>query len=80
MSVTVRFSLARPRPPSANRAPQLHTDLGDLKIELFCESVPKTAEVRAALPPPRCAAPADCRRTSSPSAPPASMTPRPSTA
>lgn len=22
----------------------LHTDLGDLKIELFCESVPKTAE------------------------------------
>jgi peptidyl-prolyl cis-trans isomerase-like 3 len=23
---------------------QLHTDVGDLKIELFCESVPKTAE------------------------------------
>ncbi|KAL7322044.1 Peptidyl-prolyl cis-trans isomerase cyp10, variant 2 [Mucor circinelloides] len=22
----------------------LHTDLGDLKIEVFCESVPKTAE------------------------------------
>ncbi|KAF9640379.1 Ribosomal protein L25/L23 [Lasiodiplodia theobromae] len=25
----------------------LHTDLGDLKIELFCESVPKTAEYDA---------------------------------
>jgi hypothetical protein len=24
----------------------LHTTLGDLKIEIFCESVPKTAEVR----------------------------------
>ena len=24
---------------------QLHTDLGDIKIEVFCESVPKTAEV-----------------------------------
>ncbi|KAL0142949.1 cyclophilin-like domain-containing protein [Mucor lusitanicus] len=22
----------------------LHTDLGDLKVEIFCESVPKTAE------------------------------------
>ncbi|KAG0349227.1 cytochrome P450 monooxygenase 4, partial [Gamsiella multidivaricata] len=22
----------------------LHTDLGDLKLEVFCESVPKTAE------------------------------------
>ena len=26
-------------------ASKLHTDLGDLKIEVFCESVPKTAEV-----------------------------------
>lgn len=24
----------------------LHTTLGDIKIELFCESVPKTAEVK----------------------------------
>lgn len=24
----------------------LHTRLGDLKIEVFCESVPKTAEVQ----------------------------------
>lgn len=24
----------------------LHTTQGDLKIEVFCESVPKTAEVR----------------------------------
>ena len=24
----------------------LHTNLGDLKIEVFCESVPKTAEVK----------------------------------
>ncbi|KAI1310794.1 Peptidyl-prolyl cis-trans isomerase cyp10 [Mortierella claussenii] len=24
----------------------LHTDLGDLKLEVFCESVPKTAEAR----------------------------------
>lgn len=23
----------------------LHTNLGDIKIEVFCESVPKTAEV-----------------------------------
>lgn len=25
----------------------LHTNKGDLKIEVFCESVPKTAEVRS---------------------------------
>jgi cyclophilin family peptidyl-prolyl cis-trans isomerase len=25
----------------------LHTSLGDIKIEVFCESVPKTAEVFA---------------------------------
>lgn len=25
----------------------LHTTLGDIKIEVFCESVPKTAEVGA---------------------------------
>jgi hypothetical protein len=24
---------------------QLHTDAGDIKIEVFCEAVPKTAEV-----------------------------------
>lgn len=24
----------------------LHTDLGDLKIELFCEDTPKASEVR----------------------------------
>jgi hypothetical protein len=24
----------------------LHTNLGDIKLEVFCESVPKTAEVR----------------------------------
>ena len=23
----------------------LHTSLGDIKVEVFCESVPKTAEV-----------------------------------
>lgn len=23
----------------------LHTNLGDIKVEIFCESVPKTAEV-----------------------------------
>lgn len=28
----------------------LHTTLGDIKIEVFCESVPKTAE--ASLPSP----------------------------
>lgn len=28
----------------------LHTTLGDVKIEVFCESVPKTAEVREAKP------------------------------
>ena len=26
---------------------QLHTDLGDMKLEIFCESVPKTAEVKS---------------------------------
>jgi cyclophilin family peptidyl-prolyl cis-trans isomerase len=26
----------------------LHTNLGDLKVEVFCESVPKTAEVISA--------------------------------
>jgi hypothetical protein len=27
----------------------LHTSLGDIKIEVFCESVPKTAEVPLSL-------------------------------
>ena len=27
----------------------LHTNLGDVKIEVFCESVPKTAEVSVSL-------------------------------
>jgi len=31
----------------------LHTSLGDLKIEVFCESVPKTAEVRVPVSLPR---------------------------
>jgi len=30
----------------------LHTSAGDLKIEVFCESVPKTAEVRETLGQP----------------------------
>ena len=30
----------------ADKLVQLHTDRGDVKIELFCESVPKTAEVK----------------------------------
>lgn len=30
----------------------LHTTLGDIKIEVFCESVPKTAEVRTPHPNP----------------------------
>lgn len=29
----------------------LHTSLGDIKIEVFCESVPKTAEVSSSSPP-----------------------------
>ena len=28
------------------QAVTLHTDLGDLKIELFCDETPKTCEVR----------------------------------
>lgn len=28
----------------------LHTSLGDIKVEVFCESVPKTAEVRNVFP------------------------------
>ncbi len=31
----------------------LHTTQGDLKIEVFCESVPKTAQVSMDLPPAR---------------------------
>ena len=34
----------------------LHTTLGDLKIEVFCESVPKTAEVSPRLCSILCAA------------------------
>jgi peptidyl-prolyl cis-trans isomerase-like 3 len=30
----------------------LHTNYGDVKIEVFCESVPKTAEVRILIPTP----------------------------
>ena len=30
----------------------LHTTLGDLKIEVFCESVPKTAEAKSFAPCP----------------------------
>lgn len=37
--------LFRPASLSADQLPQLHTDLGDIKIEIFCEAVPKTAEV-----------------------------------
>lgn len=54
MSVTVRLHL-RPTCPAAPHSQfisQLHTDLGDLKIEVFCESVPKTAEVRPLHFPP----------------------------
>lgn len=32
----------------------LHTSQGDLKIEVFCESVPKTAEVCLAKAPTCC--------------------------
>lgn len=31
----------------------LHTTHGDIKVEIFCESVPKTAEVRLPFPPPK---------------------------
>lgn len=30
---------------SLSKSVTLHTDLGDLKIEVFCEAVPHTAEV-----------------------------------
>ena len=30
----------------------LHTDLGDLKIEIFCEDTPKASEVRLFYYPP----------------------------
>lgn len=59
------FTSAKPQPygiPSSQRqcelpilhAPlkmsvTLHTNLGDIKIEVFCESVPKTAEVSSIL-------------------------------
>lgn len=32
-----------------NMSVTLHTNLGDVKIEVFCESVPKTAEVSVSL-------------------------------
>jgi cyclophilin family peptidyl-prolyl cis-trans isomerase len=35
----------------------LHTTLGDIKIEVFCESVPKTAEVSEACILPRSTTP-----------------------
>jgi len=28
----------------SSKSVTLHTDLGDIKIEIFCEAVPKTAE------------------------------------
>lgn len=31
-------------PPTHTPLPQLHTSRGDLKLELFCEAVPRTAE------------------------------------
>lgn len=48
------FLLALAQLPQDNKPPEkpatmsvtLHTSLGDIKIEVFCESVPKTAEVR----------------------------------
>ena len=47
MSVTVSTSLSLKDSSSvSNNQPQLHTTQGDLKVELFCEAVPKTAEVR----------------------------------
>ncbi|EEY15409.1 peptidyl-prolyl cis-trans isomerase [Verticillium alfalfae VaMs.102] len=65
----------------------LHTTLGDLKIEIFCESVPKTAEVSflselrsAARPRPDSSSSPNMPRTSSPSAPRATTMPPPSTA
>lgn len=34
-----------PTPRAFNMSVTLHTNLGDIKVEVFCESVPKTAEV-----------------------------------
>jgi hypothetical protein len=39
----------------------LHTTLGELKLEVFCEAVPKAAEVRAPPPPPPLGSGADGR-------------------
>jgi peptidyl-prolyl cis-trans isomerase-like 3 len=44
MSVTVSRAPVANTLYSANWVRQLHTTHGDLKIEIFCESVPKTAE------------------------------------
>ena len=41
------FSSSNSLSPSAQSV-TLKTDLGDIKIEVFCESVPKTAEARGA--------------------------------
>lgn len=38
----------------------LHTNLGDIKIEVFCESVPKTAEVCDGSPTPPHYSPSPC--------------------
>lgn len=51
MSVTVSTSQNKWMLSSRSKAysifvSQLHTTRGDLKVELFCEAVPKTAEVR----------------------------------
>lgn len=36
--------------PRVNMSVTLHTTLGDIKLEVFCESVPKTAEARPPKP------------------------------
>ncbi len=63
-----------------NMSVTLHTTLGPIKLEVFCESVPKTAEVRpGALSPFPLLTAAPPSRTSSPSAHPATTMARPFT-
>ena len=44
MSVTVSLRIFEPAWLLTDQRAQLHTTHGDLKLEIFCESVPKTAE------------------------------------
>ena len=48
----LQHRVQQPDPYTATMSVTLHTSHGDIKVEVFCESVPKTAEVTYSNPPP----------------------------